>query len=122
MRRISETNLQTMLPLVVHTVSFQIITYELVGPALHSTPILYFFSSIWTFVRHVAQSMQTPSPPDGSDTSSTFTSSDSVHFNEHNISNPLLDLLFHVQVGAFMEAYFDEVDLVRSALSCHFCS
>ena len=57
---------------------------------------------------------------DGSDTSSIFTSSESVDFNEHNIWNPVLELLFHVQVGAFMEEYVDEVDLGRIALSCHF--
>ena len=57
---------------------------------------------------------------DGSDTSSIFTSSDSGDFNEHNIWNPVLELLFHVQVGAFMEEYVDEVDLLRIALSCHF--
>ena len=97
-----------MLLLLVHTVLFQIITYALVGPALHLTPILYlrdvitlmalyryeampephrarpatsgqklatwfapclsvvscpcprFFSSFWTFVHHLSQSMQTP--------------------------------------------------------------
>ena len=32
----------------------------------------------------------------------------------------MLELLFHVQVGAFMVAYFEGVDLVRIALSCHF--
>ena len=57
---------------------------------------------------------------DGSDTSSIFNSSDSADFNEHNIWNPVLELLFHVQVGAFLEEYVDEVDLVRIALSCHF--
>ena len=57
---------------------------------------------------------------DGSDTTSMFTSSDSVHFNEYNIGNPVLEFLFHVQVGAFKEAYFDEVDLERIAVSCHF--
>ena len=57
---------------------------------------------------------------DGSDTSSIFTSSDSVDFNEHTICNPVLELPLHVQVGAFMEAYFDESDLVKIALSCHF--
>ena len=56
---------------------------------------------------------------DCSDTSSIFTSSDSVDFNEHNIWNPVLELLFHVQVGTFMEAHFDEADL-RAFLS--FCS
>ena len=56
----------------------------------------------------------------GSDISSIFASSDSVYINEHNICNPVVELLFQVQVGAFMEAYFDEVDLVRISLPCHF--
>ena len=41
-----------------------------------------------------------------------FTSSDSFDFNEHNIGNPVLELLFHVQVGAFMEAHVAEVDFL----------
>ena len=48
------------------------------------------------------------------------TPSDSVACDEHNIWNPVLELLFHVHVGAFMEAYFDEADLVIIAHSCHF--
>ena len=109
MRRILETSVQTMLPLLVHTVLLQIVTYALVGPALHLTPILClrnvitlmtlcryhampephtrpphnvwsevsdmvrlsvvsrlrlrFLSSIWSIVRHLAQSMRTPLSP-----------------------------------------------------------
>ena len=48
------------------------------------------------------------------------TSWDLVDFNEHNIWNPVLELLFHVQIGTFMESHFDDVDLGRIALSCHF--
>ena len=57
---------------------------------------------------------------DGSDISSTPTSSDSVDLDEHKIWNPVLELPFHVHVGVFMVAYFDELDLKRIALSCHF--
>ena len=36
-----------------------------------------------------------------------LTSLDSVDFNDHNVWTPLLELRFHVHVGAFMEAHFD---------------
>ena len=32
----------------------------------------------------------------------------------------MLGLFCHVQIGVFMEAYLDEVDMGRIALSCHF--
>ena len=57
---------------------------------------------------------------EGSDASSVSTSSDSVDFVEHNIWNPMLELLFHVQVGGIFEIYVEELDLARIALSCHF--
>ena len=63
---------------------------------------------------------------DGSDTSPTFecssllTSPDPDEYDEHNMWNPMLGLSCHVQHGALMEAYFDEVDMGRIALSCHF--
>ena len=55
-----------------------------------------------------------------SDASSVSTASDSVDFDEHNIWNPMLELLFHVQVGGTFEKYVEEIDLARIALSCHF--
>ena len=53
---------------------------------------------------------------DGSDTSS----SESNEYHEHNIWEPLLEHLCHTHIGVFMEAYFDEVDMGRILLSCHF--
>ena len=59
---------------------------------------------------------------DGSDTSSTLTSSDSVDCHEHIIWNPVLELLFRMHVGSFMEAYFDEADFgVRLLTFCFGC-
>ena len=57
---------------------------------------------------------------DVSDTLSTLTYSGADELAGHNIWNFVLEQLFHVQVGAFMEALFDEVELGRIALSCHF--
>ena len=57
---------------------------------------------------------------DVSDTSSTLTSSDSVDYDEHNSWNPMLELLCHAHIGVFMEALFDEEEMGRIALSCHF--
>ena len=57
---------------------------------------------------------------DVSDTSSTLTSLDPEEYDEHNIWNPMLELLCHAYVGVFIEALSDEEDLVRNALSCHF--
>ena len=53
-----------------------------------------------------------------SDTSSTLTSSDSDAHDGHNIWNPMLELPGHAHIGVFM--LFDEEDLGRTALSCHF--
>ena len=52
--------------------------------------------------------------------SSLLTSPNPNEYDEHNIWNPTLGIFCHVQVGVFMEAYVDEVDLGRNALSCHF--
>ena len=54
-----------MLPLLVHTVLFQIITYALVGPALHSTPILYLRDviTLMTLCRHYAMPEPHTRPP-----------------------------------------------------------
>ena len=48
------------------------------------------------------------------------TASDSVHFAEHNVWNPMMELPFHVQFGGIFEPFVDEIDLARIALSCHF--
>ena len=34
--------------------------------------------------------------------------------------NPMLDLLFHVQINDVFVPFNDDFDLVRIALSCHF--
>ena len=57
---------------------------------------------------------------DGYDTSSTLSSSESNEYHEHNMWNPILELLCHAHIGVCMEAYLDEVDMGRIALSCHF--
>ena len=62
MRRISETSVQTMLPLLVHTVSFQIITYAFVGPTLLSTPILYLRDVITLMTLCNARTAHAPAP------------------------------------------------------------
>ena len=92
---------------------------------LSSSPLLFFFFDVCAPFGSVYADAPFSSgrywlAVYGSDTSSIFTSSDSVDFNEHNILNPAVEPIFHVQVGAFMEAYFEEVDLGRIALSCHF--
>ena len=58
---------------------------------------------------------------DVSDASSTLTSSNSDEFDEHNIWNPMWGLLFYVHVVVSLKPLFDEEDLGRMALSCHFC-
>ena len=51
---------------------------------------------------------------DISDTSSTLSSSESNEYHEHNIWNPMLELLCHKHFGVYMEAPFDEEDTVDS--------
>ena len=46
--------------------------------------------------------------------------SDPDEYDEHNIWNPMLELLCHAHIGVFMEALVDEEDLGRIAFSCHF--
>ena len=55
-----------------------------------------------------------------SDASSVSTASDSVDFDAHNIWNPIMELLFHVQIGGIFMICMEEIDLARIALSCHF--
>ena len=57
---------------------------------------------------------------DVSDTSSTHSSSESNEYHEHNIWNPMLELLFRTHLGISMEAQFCEEDMERIALSCYF--
>ena len=39
---------------------------------------------------------------------------------EHNMWNPLLELLFFDQVSCIFASYLVEIDLAKIALSCHF--
>ena len=34
--------------------------------------------------------------------------------------NPMMELLFHVQIGGIFEPFVDEIDLAKIELSCHF--
>ena len=56
---------------------------------------------------------------EGLEASSVSTSLDTVDFDERNFWNPMLELLFHVQVGGILEIYVEEIDLASIALSCH---
>ena len=51
---------------------------------------------------------------------SVSTVSSSVGFVALNVCNPMMELLFHVQIGGIFEPFVDETDLARVALSCHF--
>ena len=55
-----------------------------------------------------------------SDASSVSTASSSVDFVAHNVWNPMMELLFHVQIGGIFELFVEEIDLARNELSCHF--
>ena len=55
-----------------------------------------------------------------SDASSVSTASSPANLVEHNVWNPMMELLFHVQIGGIFEIYMDEFDLARIALSCHY--
>ena len=39
---------------------------------------------------------------------------------EHNMWNPLLELLFLEQTNGFVASYLVEIDVAKIALSCHF--
>ena len=55
-----------------------------------------------------------------SDASSVSTASSPANLVEHNVWNPMMELLFHVQIGGIFELLVDVIDLARIALSCHF--
>ena len=55
-----------------------------------------------------------------SNTSSTLSSSKSNEYHEHNIWNPMLELLCHIHISISMEALLCDEDMGRIALSCHF--
>ena len=55
-----------------------------------------------------------------SPTSCVPTASSSDERFAHNIWNPMMELLFHAQIGGIFEMFVDEIDLARLALSCHF--
>ena len=55
-----------------------------------------------------------------SDASSVSTASTPANLVEHNVWNPMMELLVHVQICGIFEIYIDEFDLARIALSCHF--
>ena len=38
----------------------------------------------------------------------------------HNMWDPLMELVFHVQISRAFEPFDDEVDLAKIAVSCHF--
>ena len=54
---------------------------------------------------------------DGSATSSTFSSEESFEYHEHNILNPMVASLCHIEIGVGMEALLDEVDMGKNC-SC----
>ena len=51
---------------------------------------------------------------------SVSTTSSSADISGHNTWDPMMELLFHVQIGGIFELLVDEIDLARIALSCHF--
>ena len=54
-----------------------------------------------------------------SDASSASTASNSVDSVYHDIWNPMIEMLFHVQIVCIYLRFVDEIDLARIALSCH---
>ena len=52
--------------------------------------------------------------------SSVSTTLSSVDVIVHNTLNPVMELLFHVQIGGIFEPFVDETDLASIAHSCHF--
>ena len=53
-----------------------------------------------------------------SSSASTISSIDDS--SEHNMWNPLLELLFLERVNGIVDSYLVDLDLARIALSCHF--
>ena len=64
--------------------------------------------------------MEAPCASSTSTCSSLLTPLDFDGYDEHNMWNPLLNLLCREYVGTVMESYLDEAVLGRITLSCHF--
>ena len=47
------------------------------------------------------------------------TASSSVDIVEHNVWNPMTELLLHVQVGGVFEMLVEEIGWARITISCH---
>ena len=54
-----------------------------------------------------------------SDASSVSTASSAVDFAAHNVWKPMMEQLFHVQIGCIFELFVEEIDSARVAFSCH---
>ena len=52
--------------------------------------------------------------------SSASTASNIDDYSEHNMWNPLLELLFLEHVNGIVGSYLVDLDLAKIALSCHF--
>ena len=52
--------------------------------------------------------------------SSASTASSIDDSSEHNMWNPLLELLFFKHVNVIVDSYLVDLDLAKIALSCHF--
>ena len=55
-----------------------------------------------------------------SDASSVSTASSPVDFTAHNVWNPMMEIVFHMQIGGIFGLLVEEIDLARIAHSCHF--
>ena len=51
---------------------------------------------------------------------SVSAASNSMDIVERNIWNPMMELLFHTQIGGIFDLFVEGIDLARIALSCHF--
>ena len=52
--------------------------------------------------------------------SSASTASNIDDYSEHNMWNPLLELLFLEHVNGIVDSYLVDLDLAKIAFSCHF--
>ena len=73
----------------------------------------FFICSFYSASRYLEWASESPS----SCVSTTSSSGESVVYD---VWNPLMELIFHVQINCIFEPFVDEIDLAKIALSCHF--
>ena len=74
---------------------------------------LFSRAALYSALLYLTCAMESP-------TSCVSTASSSDESFAHDMWKPMMELLFHAQIGGIFEMFVDEIESSRFALSCHF--